>query len=190
MRCLCCLPPPHSLSIQPGLRFFCQMEARKRALGVERGKPVADVWHMKQVVGNACGAVAIMHAVMNNLDRVGEGSSFLEGFRDTNNRESAAERGKSFQEQVRSIHSDIAAGGQTDAPKPTADLDFHFVAHVEVNGVLYELDGNNDGPIDCGPVGSEGLLGAAVAHVKSAYISQFPDSHFSLITLGPAQKES
>ena len=36
---------------------------------------------MRQLVGNACGAVAIMHTVMNNLDRVGQGSSFLEGFR-------------------------------------------------------------------------------------------------------------
>ena len=44
-----------------------------------------------------------------------------------------------FCAQVREIHSGIAASGQTDAPKPTADLDFHFVALVQVNGRLYEL---------------------------------------------------
>ena len=45
-----------------------------------------------------------------------------------------------------------ASNGQTAAPKPTADLDFHFVSLVEVGGRLYELDGNNDGPVDCGTV--------------------------------------
>ena len=39
---------------------FSQVEARKRALGARRGCEVPGVWHMKQLVGNACGAVAIM----------------------------------------------------------------------------------------------------------------------------------
>ena len=53
---------------------FSQVEARKRALGARRGCEVPGVWHMKQLVGNACGAVAIMHTVMNTLDRVGAGA--------------------------------------------------------------------------------------------------------------------
>ncbi len=32
------------------------------------------------------------------------------------------------------------------------------------------------------------FLRAAVAHVKSAYIEPFPDSHFSLIALAPKQE--
>ena len=56
----------------------------------------------------------------------------------------------------------------------------------QVNGKVYELDGNNDGPLEVGAVdGPDGFLHAAVAHVKAAYIAPFPDSHFSMMALGP-----
>ena len=56
---------------------------------------------------------------------------------------------------------------------------------------MYELDGNNDGPIDCGAVSaSDTLLHAVVGYVKENYIAPFPQSHFSLMTLGPAAAES
>ena len=83
--------------------------------------------------------------------------------------------------------------GQTAAPDKSADIDFHFVGYTCVDGRLYELDGNNDGPIDLGEVPRgkrcDGFLDAAVAHVKKAYIEPFPDSHFSMIALGPRTVE-
>ena len=42
---------------------FSQCEARKRSLGNSRGSSVPQVWFMKQQLGNACGAVALMHTV-------------------------------------------------------------------------------------------------------------------------------
>lgn len=180
---------------------YSQMEARKRALGASRGEAQKGVWFMQQQVSNACGAVAIMHAVrrrgggqwggvpgvqgtglgregvnrrsapvpccpkkknptdplsprapqadsrspapahptpagprlapppqvMNNLDRIGEGSAFLAGFRDQCAGATAAERAELFAPAMRQIHESHAAAGQTDAPTPTAELDFHFV---------------------------------------------------------------
>ena len=51
------------------------------------------------------------------------------------------------------------------------------------------LDGNNDGPLDLGPIGDgeAAFLRAAVAHCKTAYVTPFPDSHFSMLALGPKQ---
>jgi len=170
---------------------FSQVEARKRALGARRGCEVPGVWHMKQLVGNACGAVAIMHTVMNTLDRVGAGAGFLSEFGASTKAANAHERGKLFAPALRQVHSELAAQGQTAAPHAKADLDFHFISLVEVQGHLYELDGNNDGPLDCGALGAdETFLEAAVRHVKAAYIAPFPESHFSLITLGPKQHDA
>jgi hypothetical protein len=63
---------------------------------------------------------------------------------------------------------------------------------VSVDGTLYELDGNNAGPIDLGPIegGEDGFLRTAVEHLKQVYIAPFPDSHFSLIALTPAEPPS
>jgi len=208
---------------------FSQCEARKRTLGTHRGTGLPNVWFMKQQVGNACGAVAIMHTVMNNMQRISSAKGFLESFNSDTASASGAERAKLFAPAVRELHSGLASQGQTDAPAANADLDFHFVRRwrmcshnrrrlpacdvacttacaqclpadsrsvtsprlqvslVAVSGRLYELDGNNDGPIDCGVViaSQEDFLPAAVAHVQSAYIGPFPNSHFSMIALGP-----
>ncbi|KAL1518585.1 hypothetical protein AB1Y20_002873 [Prymnesium parvum] len=165
---------------------YRQCEARKRSLGRCRGAPLPHVWFMKQRVGNACGAVALMHTVMNNLRRTSTPKGFLESFHADTARASAAERADMFAPAVRELHSSLAPRGQTDAPAPTADLDFHFVSLVAVGGRLYELDGNNDGPIECGEVPHpDEFLRAAVRHVAAAYVAPFPDSHFSMMALVP-----
>jgi len=142
---------------------------------------------MAQTIGNACGAVALMHTVMNCLSTVSKDSSFLAKFDADTKGAGAAERGKLFGGALRDLHDEVAPSGQTDAPQPSADLEFHFISMVSVSGHLYELDGNNDGPLDLGPVGDgpDAFLRAAVSHVKEHYIAPFPDSHFSLMALGP-----
>ncbi len=64
-------------------------------------------------------------------------------------------------------------------------------SQVSINGRLFELDGNNDGPIDLGAIKKpDGFLHAAVAHVKEVYIKPFPESHFSMMALGPRDASS
>ena len=38
------------------------------------------------------------------------------------------------------------------APSLDDKVDFHFIAFVENNGHLYELDGRKAGPVDCGKI--------------------------------------
>jgi len=198
---------------------------------------------MRQMVSNACGAVAIVHLVMNTLGRVsgpaagsgetardggktardeggemarggaaavqGAGSEAPEMLRDFGRAmqgDSAHERGRRLAPALRQVHAELAGQGQTSAPRSSAVLAFHFISLVEVrvrvwcvhgmcmvcartmqvpgayqahamhmpcayhahasqvHGRLYELDGNNDGPLDCGGVGDGGFLTAAVRH--------------------------
>lgn len=166
---------------------FSQVESRKKRLGKVRGASAEGVWFMDQTIGNACGAVALMHTVMNCMDVVSKDSIFLRKFKADASSASTHERGELFGQSLRGLHDEVSGRGQTEAPKPNADLDFHFISLVPVNGRLYELDGNNDGPIDLGPLGSgsAGFLPSAVAHIKNVYIAPFPDSHFSMMALGP-----
>jgi len=168
---------------------FSQVEMRKKKLGKSNGQKTEGVWYMNQVIGNACGAVALMHTVMNTLDTVSSDSKFLKKFSADAKDADSRNRGKLFGSALRELHDEVSGRGQTEAPKPNADLDFHFVSLVAVNGHLFELDGNNNGPIDLGPVGDgdDAFLQTAVKHVKSAYIAPFPDSHFSMMALGPRE---
>jgi ubiquitin carboxyl-terminal hydrolase L3 len=172
---------------------FSQVEAHKRSRR-ERGRETRGVWFMRQEIGNACGAVALMHVVMNALSTVSKGSGFLAGFGSDTAGASARERAKRFAPAVRDLHEQLAPQGQTAAPDRSADIDFHFVGYTCVDGRLFELDGNNDGPIDLGAVARDrvpgrGFLRAAVAHAKKSYISPFPDSHFSMLALGPRKAD-
>ena len=38
------------------------------------------------------------------------------------------------------------------APSLDDKVDFHFIAFVEKDGHLYELDGRKSGPVDCGKI--------------------------------------
>jgi len=67
---------------------------------------------------------------MNNLKRIGEGSAFLEDFEASCVDASAEQRAELFGPAIRAIHDSIASEGQTDAPAPTSDLDFHFVVRL------------------------------------------------------------
>jgi ubiquitin carboxyl-terminal hydrolase L3 len=107
---------------------FAQLAEHKRKRGASRGAPVDGVWYMSQTIGNACGAVALMHTVMNCMDRVSKGSGKLEAFRKEAKGASAAQRGKLFGEAMRDVHDNMADKGQTDAPRANADLEFHFVS--------------------------------------------------------------
>ena len=49
--------------------FSVQSEAEDNKIGEER-PGAAGVYYMKQTVGNACGTVALVHALANNTDRI------------------------------------------------------------------------------------------------------------------------
>ena len=74
---------------------FSQVEMRKKKLGMSRGRATPGVWFMDQTIGNACGAVALTHTVMNCMERVSSDSTSRNSSR-TRRREHA-ERAKPFE---------------------------------------------------------------------------------------------
>jgi ubiquitin carboxyl-terminal hydrolase L3 len=58
-------------------------------------------------------------------------------------------------ENIFCAHSESANEGQTEAPPLDTDIDLHFIAFIQKDGHLYELDGAKEGPINHGPCGED-----------------------------------
>ncbi|CAM1319695.1 UCHL3 (predicted) [Pycnogonum litorale] len=128
----------------------------------ESGQEVNDsVYFSRQTIGNACGTMALIHAVANNTDKVLlDESKPLKKFLELTKAMSPEERGKTLEkdEGICAAHEASAQEGQTAAPDRSEKVDLHFVAFVEKEGHLYELDGNCPFAINHGPSSPETLV--------------------------------
>lgn len=138
-----------------------------------------SVYFMKQVIRNACGTIALLHGVGNNLDKIElrEGSP-LKKYYEAVNSLSPLERGKELckNSEILQSHELHALQGQTTTPNLDDKIDNHFVALVERNGRLYRLNGSKNGPVDHGPSSQETFLYDAAA-VCRQFIDKHPDCH-------------
>jgi len=78
-------------------------------------------------------------------------------------------------EDMMRAHESSAEGGQTRAPSRDAKVDLHFIAFVNVNGTLYELDGRKPSPIAHGSTSDDTLLKDAAAVCKQ-FIAREPEN--------------
>ncbi|KAJ2346041.1 hypothetical protein GGF43_005074 [Coemansia sp. RSA 2618] len=111
-----------------------------------------NLWYSKQTIGNACGTMAILHALGNVQKSVAIGGDLAEFYAKTMDM-TPLERSQELErsDAVATAHAASAAEGQTAAPAADANVDHHYAAFVSVDGRLYELDGVMPGPIDLGP---------------------------------------
>ncbi|KAF5400908.1 Ubiquitin carboxyl-terminal hydrolase [Paragonimus heterotremus] len=152
------------------------------------GKPVesSDVFLVKQTIDNACGTIALLHAVMNNENvlQFKDGSlvgDLLHRMRDTK----PADRGPMIEKENRlsDLHESSAVRGQTTAPAPSIRTNLHFICFVENSGALYELDGRKDLPILHGPTSPDTLLEDTAVVIKK-FMAQDPQSiNYAVVAL-------
>lgn len=147
------------------------------------------VYYMKQYLNNACGTVALIHSIANNLDNINLQEGCLKQFLDKTSNSSPEERGKLLENDqgIVEAHKAIAREGQTAAPEEDEEVDHHFVAFVSRNGHLYELDGARRlFPVDHGPTSPEKFLSDAARVVKE-FIAKDPNNlRFTVMALAPS----
>jgi len=88
----------------------------------------------------------------------------------------------------------VAVQGDSAVPEdPEGEVDFHYVCFVrsDVDGHLYEMDGDRKGPLDRGPLeGVDILSGRALQVIQEFIKSEEGDNvGFSLMALAPAEEE-
>lgn len=144
-----------------------------------------NLFFLKQIVSNACGTIALIHSIANNRDKIQVNDGPLHKFLKDADPLTPEQRGELLQKAADMIssHHEIALEGQTEAPEPLTPINHHFVAFVEVDGHLYELDGRRSGPVDHGPTTADKLVDDAAAICRQ-YIERDPnDVRFTVVAL-------
>ena len=137
-----------------------------------------DVVFIKQTIPNACGTIALLHALTNNSQIVQENSDLV--FDLIKLKESDRSQFLEESKTLKEIHKSFATQGQTNGEALESDL--HFVCFIEKNGKLYELDGRRSGPKEVCQI-QNSLLHDACMNIKQI-MSQDPNElNFTTLAL-------
>eukprot|EP00639_Heterosigma_akashiwo_P000924 CAMPEP_0194579906 /NCGR_PEP_ID=MMETSP0292-20121207/13849_1 /TAXON_ID=39354 /ORGANISM="Heterosigma akashiwo, Strain CCMP2393" /LENGTH=253 /DNA_ID=CAMNT_0039433079 /DNA_START=40 /DNA_END=801 /DNA_ORIENTATION=- len=165
-------------------------EERKRI--EESGQEVSDnVYYMRQYVGNACGTVALLHAVGNQPGVPLAEGSWLRGFMERTRALSPHDKAVAVEneDELDAAHNDATAAGQSERQALDAQIETHFVCFVHVDGHLYELDGRKAFPINHGPTCPETLLADACRVIQEFMARDEGEVRFTITALAPPAAE-
>jgi len=143
------------------------------------------VFYMKQTISNACGTVALLHSVLNNLESIQLKEGALKNFMESSVSKTPEEIAETLEasDDICNSHDDAAREGQTSAPGREDSVDYHFVAFVRHDDDLYELDGRKEGPIVMGKTSRETFMSDA-AKACQEYMRRDPENiNFTVLAL-------
>uniref|UniRef100_A0A915KK00 Ubiquitin carboxyl-terminal hydrolase n=1 Tax=Romanomermis culicivorax TaxID=13658 RepID=A0A915KK00_ROMCU len=169
------------LSMVPGkpfaLLFVFPMSKTQEQMKTPCPSETLKIYFMKQTINNACGAVALIHALANSHDKINFGNGIFSKFYEKTKSLSPDERAKALQNdpEMGQVHKSCAEAGDTRPPAAGDEVDFHFICLANIGNHAYELDGRRDGPIDHGKVESENFFGKALS-ICEQYAKQAPDT--------------
>eukprot|EP00743_Colponemidia_sp_Colp-15_P002546 GILK01002760.1.p1 GENE.GILK01002760.1~~GILK01002760.1.p1 ORF type:complete len:238 (+),score=27.44 GILK01002760.1:39-716(+) len=135
-------------------------------------------------LGNACGTIAVLHAILNNPSSISP-DSILANFAGQLNLLTASQRAQALHanEAIKSKHSSYAQEGQT-ATVADNEVEYHFVCFTNLNGTLTEWDGLKRAPVSHGSTTPETLLVDTARIIKQEYLARNPDSvQFAMMAL-------
>lgn len=117
---------------------------------------VPNVWFAQQTIQNACGTQALLSVLLNQKSEKIKLGPELEMLKEFTADLPPEYRGSSLSnsEKIRLVHNSFAKSSpfSMDEKRAATDDDdvYHFIAYTPIDGVLYELDGLQHGPISHG----------------------------------------
>lgn len=149
---------------------------------------IKDAFFIRQTIKNACGTIALLHAILNNLDCIdlALGEGVLKELHKDLEPLSPEERAKKLEQDssLAKCHAEFAEQGQTAPVSEESELNLHFTTFVSINGDLVELDGRHPYPKKVGacPTKLE-LLTSCAKHFKQLIQDMQGESDFSILAL-------
>mmetsp|Transcript_14430 Transcript_14430/g.20119 ORF Transcript_14430/g.20119 Transcript_14430/m.20119 type:complete len:299 (-) Transcript_14430:25-921(-) len=149
-----------------------------------------NMYFVKQLVGNACGTIALVHTFANNMENIPlDPNKPLFKFLAKTLLNNPLERGTllGYDDDIADAHEQNSKKGQT-RHEDVVPFDFHFVCFTQVGGNLVELDGGKEAPIVHQPTSMETFVEDAAAVIQQNYIAKSKEPYFSVLTLGIADE--
>ncbi|KZP01456.1 peptidase C12 ubiquitin carboxyl-terminal hydrolase 1 [Calocera viscosa TUFC12733] len=150
-----------------------------------------NVIFIKQTISNACGTIALLHALANASDITISPSSPLQHFIALCKEKSPEERAELLEdtELFAKMHKAAAEAGRS-VITPDLDTDLHFICFVQAKSQsdptgkrLIELDGRRTAPVDYGS--SSDILADVAKVAQEKYLNSTNSLQFSMTALAP-----
>lgn len=152
----------------------------------EKNPVSEDVYFLKQIIGNACGTIGLLHGILNAADSLElQKDKFFAKFLQQTKGMGPDERAKALEanEDIEQQHEVIAAAGGSAVDRHE-DVNLHFNAFACVDGSLYELDGRKSFPVNHGACEQHELLGKAVQVIQEQFVARDPNEiRWNLVAL-------
>ncbi|CAH2241511.1 ubiquitin carboxyl-terminal hydrolase-like [Pararge aegeria] len=148
-----------------------------------------DVFYLKQVLSNVCGAIALVHSVANNTNKIDLEDGLLKNYINDAKSLDAAGKGALLENSANILqaYKEAAESADKTIEEENEPVNYHFVTFIHRDGNLYELDGRKSSPINHGPTTAERLLEDA-AKICRDFIAREPDNiGFNVVALVPIQ---
>jgi len=161
-------------------------EAKRTAANIDPG-----VVFIKQTISNACGTIALLHALANAPDVTVNPTSPLQEFLLLCKDRTPEERAELLEntDLFARMHKAAAEAGRS-VITPDLETDLHFIcfvqtmSHSDPSGKrLLELDGRRASPVDCGP--SSDILADVAKVAQEKYLNSTNSLQFSMTALAP-----
>ncbi|XP_049866268.1 ubiquitin carboxyl-terminal hydrolase isozyme L3-like [Pectinophora gossypiella] len=145
-----------------------------------------DVFHLKQVLSNVCGNIALVHSVANNITNIElKSDGLLKKYLDDAKDLDAAAKGVLLENStaILEAYKEIVRSGSGQGANEEEPVNNHFVTFIHKDGQLFELDGRKSFPINHGPTTPDSLLEDA-ANICRQFIDREPDNiGFNVVAL-------
>eukprot|EP01017_Pseudomicrothorax_dubius_P027355 TRINITY_DN313_c0_g1_i3.p1 TRINITY_DN313_c0_g1~~TRINITY_DN313_c0_g1_i3.p1 ORF type:complete len:147 (-),score=37.98 TRINITY_DN313_c0_g1_i3:176-616(-) len=144
---------------------------------------------MKQYAHNACGTIGLIHSLVNIADEKVDAikpdswfAKFVERYRKVGD---PVAIGKAFlgESELKEKHKQAVSVGQSNVSE---EVETHFIAFINKDGQLIELDGGKSSPIPHGKTTEETFL-TDTLKITKAFMERDPDElRFSTLVLAPS----
>ncbi|KAG8197056.1 hypothetical protein JTE90_004325 [Oedothorax gibbosus] len=146
-----------------------------------------SLYYMYQTIKNGCGTVALIHAIANNHEHLKLYPSSVAGKFIEDTKSMSPQDKAEFLEgsnEISAALKDSVSEEVRNAPPSLEDMCPHFIALVQVNGKLYELDGRKTVPVAHGDTNPDSFLKDA-ARVCKEYMQRDPENlNFTALSFG------